>query len=69
MELTIKAKGTSVGHVYRCFASVRGRLAQRGQGVVRGPSSAVRASDEVWARRRREQEAFGAIGLAGKGLF
>jgi hypothetical protein len=69
MEWTIRANRASVGSIPRRFVTRRGRLVQQGQGVVRAALSVVRASNEVWAHRRREQETFGAIGLGGRGLL
>ena len=69
MEWSIRAKGVSVGNVRPPFAALRGRLAQRGQGIVRAAWRLLQASNEVWAHRRRERETFGAIGLGGRGFL
>ena len=69
MELVIRADRAGVGIVRRRFAALRGRRVRRASGVSQASLDAAQAPDRVAERRRREQEAFGAIGLGGRGFF
>jgi hypothetical protein len=69
MELAIKTDKIMVGGLRCRFAALGRRLVRRGTGVVWSESKAGQTQDAVAAHRRLEREAFGAIGLGGRGLF